>query len=68
MDPYWTMKPVFLLRMAEDAAFVIGVVKFGAVRSDAPTDSKKYFSGRKHAHRWCYEIDPEGVPIAGVKR
>jgi len=33
----------------EDAAFVIGVVKFSAVWSDAPTDSKKCLSGCQHA-------------------
>jgi len=53
----------------EDAAFVIGVVKFNAVRSDAPTDSKKCLSGGQHAYRRCDEIDPEGVPItfAGLR-
>ena len=30
----------------EDAAFVIGVVKFSAVRSVAPADSKKCLSGQ----------------------
>jgi hypothetical protein len=47
----------------EDAAFVVGVVKFGAVWSDAPTDSKKC---GQHAYRRCDEIDPEGVPITSV--
>ena len=50
----------------EDAAFVIGVVKFSAVWSDAPTNSKKCLSGSQHAYRRCDEIDPEGVPITSV--
>jgi hypothetical protein len=44
----------------------IGVVKFSAVWSDAPTDSKKCLSGGQHAYRRCDEIDPEGVPITSV--
>ena len=43
----------------EDATFVIGLVKFRGVWSDAPTDSKKCLSGRQHAHRRNNEIDPE---------
>jgi len=50
----------------EDAAFVIGVVKFSAVRSYAPTDSKKCLSGRQHAHRRSDEIDPQGIPTVGL--
>jgi hypothetical protein len=50
----------------EDAALVIGVVKSGAVRSAAPTDSKKCLSGGQHAYRRCDEIDPEGVPVTSV--
>ena len=52
--------------MMEDAAFVVGVVKFSAVRSGAPTDSKKCLSGHQHAYRRCDEIDPEGVPVTSV--
>jgi len=50
----------------EDAAFVIGVVKFGALWSDAPTDSKKCLSGRQHAGRRGDEIDPQGMPTIGL--
>jgi hypothetical protein len=50
----------------EDAAFVIGVVKFGAVWSDALTDSNKCLSGRQHAHRRSDEIDPQGMPPVGL--
>jgi hypothetical protein len=50
----------------ENAAFVIGVVKFSAVWRDAPTDSKKCLSGGQHAYRRCDEIDPEGMPITSV--
>ena len=52
----------------EDGAVFIAVVKFGTVWSDAPTHPKKHLSGYQHPHRRTYEIDPEGVPIAGVKR
>ena len=50
----------------EDAAFFIGVVKFSAVWSDAPTGSKKCLSAREHAHRRSDEIDPQVVPIVGL--
>jgi len=50
----------------EDAAFVIGVVKFSAVWSDAPADSKKCLSGRQHAHGRSYEIYPQGMPTVGL--
>src|SRR6202043_1508434 len=46
-----------LLSVIEDAAFVIGVMKFSAVWSDALTDSKKCLSGGQHAHCRCDEID-----------
>jgi hypothetical protein len=59
--PLWNLWCVM-----EDAAFVVGVVKFSAVWSDAPTDSKKYLRGGQHAYRRCDEIDPEGVPITSV--
>ena len=52
--------------MMKDTAFVVGVVKFSAVWSDALTDLKKCLSGREHAYRWCDEINPEGVPITSI--
>jgi hypothetical protein len=33
----------------EDAAFVVNMVKFGAIWGGAPADSKKYFAGGQHA-------------------
>jgi hypothetical protein len=51
----------------EDAAFVVSVVKLSAIWGGAPADSKKYVAGGQHAHRRSYEIDPQRVPIVGVK-
>ena len=56
----------FVLGMVEDAAFVIGVVKFGATRSGAMVDSKKYLTSGQHAYRRSYEIDPYRVPVVRV--
>jgi hypothetical protein len=42
----------------EDAAFVVGVVKFGAIGNGATADSKKYLSSGQHAYRRSHEIDP----------
>jgi hypothetical protein len=51
----------------EDAAFMVSVVKFGAIWGGTPADSKKYLAGGLHARRRSYEIDPERVPIVCVQ-
>jgi hypothetical protein len=57
----------FLLGMAKDAALVVSVVKFGAKRDGSLPESKEYLAGDHHTDRRSYEINPEGVPIVGVK-
>lgn len=56
-----------MLGVKEDAAFVVSVVKFGAIRGGAPADSKKSLAGGHHADRRSYEIDPERMPIVRVQ-
>jgi len=58
----------FFLGVPKDAALMVSVVKFGAKWDGSFPESKKYFASDHHADRWSYEIDPEGMPIAGMKR
>ena len=52
--------------VAEDAAFVIVVMQFRAIRTFAFTGKKKNLSRCQHAQGWRAEIDPEGVPVSGI--
>ena len=48
----------FAWGMMKDAAFVVGVVKLGAIGSGAVADSKKYLASGQHTQRRSQEIDP----------
>ena len=53
--------------MMKDAALVVSVVKFGAKWDGSLPESNEYLARDQHTDRRSYEINPEGVPIAGVK-
>src|SRR5216683_1128715 len=54
-------------RVAEDAALVVVVMQLRTIRAFALTGQKKNLSRRQHAHWWRDEIDPKGVPVAGIQ-
>ena len=53
--------------MEKNTALVVSVVEFGAIRSDAATNLQKYFGCAEHAQGGCYEINPQRMPVIGIK-
>ena len=54
--------------MVEDAAFVVGVLQFGAIRTGAAANLQKDLGRTEHAEGRRYEVDPQGMPIASMQR
>ena len=52
---------------AENAAFVIGVVEFGAGWADAGAYEQKKFCSNQHTESGGQEIDPESMPMPAWK-
>ena len=57
----------FLFYVVKNTTFVVGVVEFGAIRSGAPANVQKDFARAEHAHRRCYEVNPNRLLVAGTK-
>ena len=57
----------FLLEMVKDTELVVSVVKFGTKWEGSLPASEKYLAADDHTNRRSYEIDPECMPIVGVK-
>jgi hypothetical protein len=53
--------------MVKNTAFVVSVVEFGAIRSDATANFQKHFGCAEHAQGGCYEINPQRMPVIGMK-
>src|SRR5262245_59085866 len=53
-----------LRAMAENTAFIVRVMEFGAVWADAAAHPHKEFCSDQHAQRRSHEIEPQAVPIA----
>jgi hypothetical protein len=54
-----------LLRaLAENTAFVIGMMEFGTVLANAAAHPKKEFGSNQHPNSRRQEIDPKGMPVA----
>src|SRR5262249_30602910 len=53
--------------VAENTAFVIGVMKFCTVWADASANAHKQFCSDQHAHSRSKEIEPKGMPVAASK-
>src|SRR5260370_14189849 len=51
----------------ENAALVIGVRELCPIRSYTAARSKKDLGRDQHAHGWCNEIEPKGVPVTHLK-
>lgn len=57
-----------VLRMAEDAAFVVLVVELRAIRTFALAGEKESLGRRQHAHWRRDEINPKGIPVTAKQR
>src|SRR5262249_25122659 len=53
--------------VAENTAFVIGVMELGAGRTDAAAHQQKEFGSTQHAERRRREIYPKGMQVAAWK-
>src|SRR5262245_30340766 len=53
-----------LRAMAENTAFVVRVMEFGAVWADAAAHWQKDFGSDRHARRRSDEIEPQTMPVA----
>ena len=58
---------IFLFGIVKDTPLVVRVVKLCAKWDGTLPESKEYLAGSHHTDGRSDEIDPEGVPVAGVK-
>ena len=59
-----SLRSNLLEAVAENTAFVISMMEFGAVRADASAHQQKEFCSNQHAESRGQEIDPKGMPVA----